>query len=109
METKKTNLLFYLVVLFFFLVIYILIRDLNAKRAVEYRDFAVSITNIVKEKNNKIRVLYRLLVAKEKENQDLTNTLAETRNDLDALSKKLAMPVPAAVPASAPAPAAAAK
>lgn|GEM_PF-2344409 len=109
MENKRINVVFYLVVTFFFAVFAILITDLNAKRAVEFRSYAVTITNIVKQKNNKIRVLYRLLIAKEKENEDLKNTLAETRNDLDALSKKLSLPVPAEAPASAPAPAAATK
>jgi hypothetical protein len=108
-ENKKINVVFYLVVTFFFAVFAILITDLNAKRANEFKDYAVTITKIVKQKNNKIRVLYRLLISKEKENEDLKNTLAETRNDLDALSKKLAVPVPAAAPASAPAPATATK
>ena len=109
MENKKINVLFYLLVIFFFAVFAILITDLNAKRAVEFKEYAVSITKIVKQKNNKISILYRLLLAKEKENEDLKNTLAETRNDLDALSKKLALPVTAATPASAPAPAGATK
>jgi hypothetical protein len=108
-ENKRINVVFYLVVTFFFAVFAILITDLNAKRALEYKEYAVSITHIVKQKNDKIRFLFRLLMAKERENEDLKNTLAETRNDLDALSKKLAQPVPAPVPAGAPAPAAAAK
>ena len=95
-EPKKINLLFYLVVLFFLAVIFILIRDLNAKRAIEFKEYSVSITNVVKQKNNKIMVLYKLLVAKEKENEDLKNTLAETRNGLAAISNKLAQPAPAA-------------
>ena len=109
MENKKINVFFYLVVVFFLAVIFILIKDLNSKRAVEYKEYAVSITNIVKQKNNKIRVLFNLLQDKIKENEDLKKTLADTRNDLDAISKKLALPVPVAAPVSAPAPATATK
>ena len=93
------NLLFNLVVIFFLALTFILIRDLNANRAVDSKVYLISIGKIVREKNTKIKVLYNLLVAKEQENADLKNTLAETRNELEALSKKLGQSAPAAVAA----------
>ena len=92
MENKKINLLFNLIVIFFLALTFILIRDLNANRAIDYKEYAVVVAKIVKDKNMKIRILYSQLVAKEKENIDLKNTLAETRNGLDVLSKKLTQP-----------------
>ena len=95
-----------MVVLFFLALTFILIRDLNAKRANDYQDFSVIIAKIVREKNDKIRELSRELIAKQNENAALNNTLAQTRNDLDGLTKKLSQPpTPPALPVSAPAPA----
>jgi uridine kinase len=98
-ENKRINLLFNLVVIFFLALTIILIRELNANRAIDYKEYFVTLSKIVKQKNNKIREMYSQLVEEKRENADLKNTLAETRNVLDALSKKLGQPAPAAVPA----------
>ena len=94
MENKKINVPFYLAVIFFLVFIIILVKDFNAIRVNDFKKYAAIITNIVKQENNKIRVLSNLSAAKEKENTDLNNTLADTRNELDALSKKLVQPAP---------------
>ena len=103
MENKKIDVLFGVVVIAFLLVAIILIKEFNAKRANNYKEYAATIANIVKMKNDRIIILANRLAVAEKENVDLKNTLALTRNDLDALSKKIAQPAPAALTASAPA------
>ena len=104
MENKKISLSFGIVVIAFLAIFYILIKDFNTRRLNDYKEYAATITNIINQKNNKIRVLYSRLVVEQKANEDLKNTLAETRNSLDALSKKLAQPaVVAVVPVNAPA------
>ena len=106
MENKKISLSFGIVVIAFLVIFYILIKDFNTRRLNDFKEYAASITNVVNQKNNKLRVLYNRLVAVQKENQDLKNTLSETRNSLDMLSKKLAQPAAVvAVPASQPVPA----
>jgi len=102
-ENKKINVTFYLVVMVFLVFILILIKDFKLQKANEFKEYAATITNIVKRDNYRLRMLSRMLVAQEKENADLKNTLADTRNSLDALSKKLAQPTPVAVPAASPA------
>ena len=94
MENKKINVSFYLVAIFFLVLIIILINGFKAQRANDYKRYIADITNMVNRDNYKIRVLA-------KENADLKNTLAETRNSLDVLSKKLAQPVPVEAPATA--------
>ena len=102
MENKKINVFFYSALIIFIAIIVILINDFNARRAKDLNEFAVNINSIVKLDNDRIRALTRMLVIQEKENQDLRDTLAETRNSLEALGKKL-------VPAIAPIPATATK
>jgi len=104
-ENKKIDLLFGLVVIAFLLVTFLLIKDFKAQRAIDYKEYTATIANIVRQKNDKIKILFSRLMIEVKENEDLRNTLAETRNSLDTLSKRLVQlqnPAPAA-PASAPA------
>jgi len=81
----------------------------------EYNQYTNFMVRIVNQKNAKIRVLYHLLLIKEKENAYLRNTLGETRNDLESLTRKLAQPQaqptppPAAVVNAPAAPAAGSK
>lgn len=105
MENKKIDVLFGIVVIAFLVVTIVLLQDFKYKRANDFKGYAATLTSIVKQKNNKIIVLANRLRALQKENMDLKNTLAETRNDLDSLSKKLVQPAPAAAPVAAPAPA----
>ena len=108
MENKKIDVLFGVVVIAFLVVTFILIKDFNARRANDFKEYAATLTNIVRQKDIKLKILFNQLAAKQKENEGLKNTLAATRNDLDALSKKLAQPTPVAAPA-VPAPATATK
>jgi septal ring factor EnvC (AmiA/AmiB activator) len=105
-ENKKIDVLFGLVVIAFLVVTIILIKEYKAQRSNDLGEYKAVLSSIVRQKNNKIKILSNQLMAQQKENEDLKNTLAETRNDLDSLSKKLAQPVPVA---AVPAPAAAAK
>lgn len=109
MENKKIDVLACLVVLAFFAIIIILVRDFNARRAIDFKNYSTSISNVVLRKNDKIRFLFGQLMEKQKENEDLKKTLTDTRNELDALSRKLAQPAAVAVPAVVPAAATASK
>jgi len=100
-ENKRIDVLFGIVVIGFLVVTLVLVKDFNARRAGDFKEYVATITNIVKLKNNKIRMLSNMLITKEKQNADLENTLTDTRNALDALSKKLVQPAPVAAPAPA--------
>ena len=93
-------------------VTFLLIKELNDKRTNDKQEFSATVTNIIRQKNNKIRILSKQLAVELKQNEDLRNTLGEARNDLDTLSKKISQQAPVAatvtVPA-APAPAAVTK
>ncbi len=89
MENKKINVLFYLVVVFFLALIFILLKDLNAQRANDYKVYRNVVANVVRMENDRIRILA-------KENADLKNVLAETRNALDIVNKRLAQSAPVA-------------
>jgi len=101
-ENKKIDTLFGLVVIAFLVVFIFLMDDINAKRANNLREYTATVTNIINLKNNKIRVLSYQLEEKQKENNDLKNTLADTRNSLESLSKKLAQPTSAGVSTPVP-------
>ena len=109
MENKKIDLLFGLVVIAFLVVTFLLIKELNAQRGSDKQEFSATVTNIIRQKNNRIRLLSKQLAAELRVNEDLRNTLGEARNDLDSLSKKISQQAPVAVPAAAPAPAAVTK
>jgi hypothetical protein len=108
-ENQKINVVFGLVVIAFLLVTFMLVKDFKAKRDNDKKEYSAMIANIVKMKNDKIIILSNRLKAEEKENADLKSTLADTKNGLDALSKKLPQPASVAASASVPAAAAAAK
>ena len=109
MESKKIDVLFGVVIIVFLVVVMVLIKDFNVKRSNDAKEYAAIIANIANQKNNKISILTNKLEMVQKENEDLRNTLAETRNSLEGLTKKLTQPAPVEVPAAVPAPAAAAK
>jgi 5-bromo-4-chloroindolyl phosphate hydrolysis protein len=97
MENKRINVLFCLVLLFFIALSFILIRGFNARRANDINDL-ILISQRIKLKNVQIRMLYNQLVIARKENATLKTALQETKNDLDALSKRLG---PSSAPAAA--------
>lgn len=96
MENKKIDVLFGLTVIAFLVVTFILINEFNSRRAEDYKDYIGTVTNLVKLKNEKIRVLARHLAEDQKVIQDLRNTLANTRDELDTLNKKFVQQAPAA-------------
>jgi regulatory protein YycI of two-component signal transduction system YycFG len=102
-ENKKIDPLFGITVIAFLLVTIVLIKDFNTRRVNDYKEYSADIASIVRLKNNKIKILAHLLAAKTKENADLRTTLSDTRNALDALSKKLVQPVAVSNPANPPA------
>jgi len=98
---KKIDVLFGLVVIGFLVVIIFLTRDFNTERSSDFKEYAADLTGIIKQKNNKIKILASRLTMIQKENEDLKNTLSETRNDLEALGKRLAQPAPVTAPVAA--------
>ena len=73
MENKKINVLFYLVVVFFLALIFILLRDLNIQRVNDYKAYRMVVANIVKMKNDRIRILAQ-------ENAALRNILVNIKH-----------------------------
>ena len=116
MANKTIDILFVVVVITFLAVTLILMKDYNEQSANDFKDHTATLTNIVRQKNDKIKSISEQLMTEVKQNEDLRNTLTETRNSLESLSKKLtqpavpvvaapAVPVAAsAVPAAKPAP-----
>lgn len=102
-ETKKVDILFGVVVIAFLAVTFILIKEINYRRTNDFKEYSDTLSYIVKQKNNKIKVLAHELLSEQKNNQDLKNTLEDTRNSLDALTKKLAQQASAPVAPTAPA------
>ena len=95
-ENKKIDVLFGLVVIAFLSVTILLIKEFKSQS--DYKEYTSDLTAIIIQKNDRVRILSTRLANVEKENQDLRNTLTETRNSLDSLGKKLVEP-PAAAPA----------
>jgi len=91
-ENKKINLSFYLVTIAFLVLIIVLLKDFKRLRANDFKEYAATVMNIINRDNFKIRILSNQLAVEERENADLKNTLTETRNALDNLSKKLVSP-----------------
>lgn len=101
MNNKRIDLIFAILVIAFLIVAIMLISETNARRIKGYEQSTIAINNIVRQKNSKIKSLYTQLVLAEQENTDLKNTLSDTRNALESLSKKLAQPVLIPAPAAA--------
>jgi len=113
-EHKKIDVLFGIFIVGFMAVTFLMFKELNNKRTSDLKEYSNVISNIVKQKNDKIRFFYAQLVekqnellAKEKENDDLKKTLTDTRNSLESITKRLTQPAtaPAVVPAAQAAPA----
>lgn len=85
MDNKRINVLFCLVLIFFLALTFILMRAYDTRRINDFKDL-VYISKIIKEKNNKIRMLYQ-------ENIVLKQTLVQTRNQLEAISQRLGQPI----------------
>jgi hypothetical protein len=108
-ENKNIGVVFGVTVIAFLAVTFLLVKDFNTKRVDDLKEYKATITAMVIQKNNKIKMLSNRLAADQKMIDDLRSTLADTRNQLEALSKKLVTPpAPAPVAASEPVPAAAA-
>lgn len=101
MENKRFDLLFIVTLVAFLIVGYIVIQEFESKRKSDYQEYSTTLSKVVKLKNDRIRVLADLLAQKERDNADLKNTLSETRNSLETLSKKLVAPTQAVAPAAA--------
>ena len=106
----KPNVLFYTTLVIFLILTFVMVEYSNFKRANDYQKYLVILSNVVTRDNDKMKYLYGQLVAQhnalmmlQKENEGLRDALTETRNGLDALSKKFAQPLamaPEGVPAS---------
>jgi len=108
-ETRRIDILFGMVVIAFLVVTLTLIKEVNYRRANDYKEYAATLSSIVKQKNNKIKVIAHRLFEEQKENEALKNALAGIRNDVDALNKKLTQQAPVIAPTSVSIPAVAIK
>jgi len=102
---KKIDTVFGLVAVAVLAVAILVMNDSNTRLANDQKDHDATIGNLLQRKNDKIKMLSVQLAAKQKESENLQKALTSAKNDLEALTKKLAE----ASPVPAPAPAAAAK
>ena len=86
----KIDPLFGLFIIVFVAADLVLIKDFEIQKTNDLKSFSNSIAGIVKGKNDVINNLSSQLVLQENENQDLRNTLSDTRNKLELLTKNLA-------------------
>ena len=101
MENKKIDTVFGLWVIVFLAVAILVTNDGNTRRVNDQKDHEAAMSNLLQRKNDKIKMLSVQLAAKEKETENLQKALTNAKNDLEALTKKLAevspVPAPAAV------------
>jgi len=88
-DQKKINTIFGVVVIAFLAVSVVIINDFDQKRLNDEKESVASLVNLVHLKNNKIIMLSRQLAQKQKDYDSLQKTLMDTRNNLEALSKKM--------------------
>jgi len=98
---KKNEIIFTVVLLAVLGVAVVLFMNFTARVKGNFDEYSANLTNMAKWRDSKIESLSMQLALEEKENKSLRNTLAETRNALENLSKKLIQPEPvAAAPVS---------
>ncbi len=100
---KKIDTVFGLVAIAVLAVAILVMNDSNTRLANDQKDHDATISHLLQQKNEKIKMLSVQLAAKEKESENLQKALTNAKNDLEALTKKLAEASPVPAPASAPA------
>lgn len=101
MENRKKNALFGFVLIAFIAGAIILVKDFNSIRDNDNRQCTDTINSILRQKSTVINSLYHRLSVVRAENEDLRRTLADTRNDLEILTSKLAEHADVQVPSGA--------
>lgn len=96
---KKIDTLFGLFVIAFLVVTIFVVNDFNAKRFNDQKEYVAGLAALIQSKNDKIIILSKRLAEKQREYDSLQKALVDTRNNLEALSKKL--PEPSVPPAAA--------
>ncbi|MBF0510920.1 MAG: hypothetical protein HQL13_01185 [Candidatus Omnitrophica bacterium] len=92
MENKKVNVSVGIIVIVLLLLFCVLSNVFYSSKVSTLKEYTAVMAQLIKENINTIKSLSDKLAVKEKENQDLKNTLANTRNALEALSNKFAKP-----------------
>ncbi len=98
---KKIDTVFGLVAIVVLAVAVFVMNDSNTRLANDQKDHDATIGNLLQRKNDKIKMLSVQLTAKEKESENLHKALTNAKNDLEALTKKLAGASPVPAPAAA--------
>jgi len=98
---KKIDTVFGLVVVAVFAVTILVMNDSNTRRANDQKDREAAMSRLLQQKNEKIKMLSVQLTAKEKEAENFQKALTNAKNDLEALTKKLAEANPVPAPAAA--------
>ena len=98
-DQKKIGDVFGVVVIAFLVVTMVIMNNFNNKKFNDEKEYMAGLASLVQLKNNKIILLSKQLAQKQKDYDSLQKTLIDTRNNLEALSKK--MPETNLPPASA--------
>lgn len=107
MENKQNiNTVFGLVVIVFLAALVLIGGNLNSKKVNESND-QIAMSNLLKQRNVKIRILSQQLADKQKETDSIKKDLINAKNDLEAANKKMAaaaavlsIPTPETTPAT---------
>ena len=98
---KKVDTVFGLVVIVVLAVAVLVMNDSNTRRTNDQKDQDAAMSNLLQRRNDKIKILSVQLAAKQKESENLQEALTNAKNDLEALTKKLAEATPVPAPAAA--------
>jgi hypothetical protein len=90
MENKKNiDTLFGLVVISFLAVAILALNQFDTKRIKDQKESMATMSQLIKFKNDRIIILSKRLVQKQRQYDALQRMLVDTRNNLDVLSKRL--------------------
>ena len=92
MDLKRMVIMVGVNIVFILCMLVVFFKVINAIKADDLKYYSISIDKVIKQKDGVIRDLYNRLMIEDKENQDMKNTLSNTRNALESLSNKFIQP-----------------
>jgi len=88
-DQTKISKEFGVVVIALLVVAMVMINNSDQRKLNDQKEYAAVLVNLIHNKNNKIIILAKQLAQKQKDYDNLQKVLVDTRNNLEALSKKM--------------------
>lgn len=88
-DQTKISKEFGVVVIALLVVAMVMINSFDQRKLSDQKEYVAVLVNVIHNKNNKIIILAKQLAQKQKDYDDLQKALVDTRNNLEALSKKM--------------------